>query len=48
MPISQLYIIFVQMGSLTIKVLHTPCHTTDHVCYYVTEGKRSSVLFSGW
>uniref|UniRef100_A0A2S2Q371 hydroxyacylglutathione hydrolase n=1 Tax=Sipha flava TaxID=143950 RepID=A0A2S2Q371_9HEMI len=35
-----------QLGSLNIKCLRTPCHTTGHVCYYVTAGKEG-VVFTG-
>lgn len=34
------------LGSLNIKCLLTPCHTTGHVCYYVNEGQES-VVFTG-
>jgi hydroxyacylglutathione hydrolase len=30
------------LGDLTIRVIHTPGHTTDHVCYHVED-----VLFTG-
>ena len=26
----------VKVGSLEVKCLFTPCHTTGHICYYVT------------
>ena len=38
------------LGSLTLKVLHTPGHTPEHVCYLVRGGKGSQepwALFSG-
>ena len=34
----------IQLGSLTIKCLCTPCHTTGHVCYYVEDNKKPSVF----
>lgn len=37
----------VQLGSLNIKCLRTPCHTTGHVCYYVNEG-QDDVVFTGY
>lgn len=36
----------IQLGSLNIKCLLTPCHTTGHVCYFVT-GEQDSVVFTG-
>jgi len=35
-----------QLGSLNIKCLRTPCHTTGHVCYYVSAGQEG-VVFTG-
>ncbi len=25
----------------------TPCHTTGHICYYVTSGKEDKAVFTG-
>lgn len=36
-----------QLGSLNIKCLRTPCHTTGHVCYYVNDG-QDDVVFTGY
>lgn len=37
-----------KLGSLTIKSLHTPCHTTGHICYYVTGPKaKHPIVFTG-
>lgn len=37
-----------KVGNLTVKSLHTPCHTSGHICYYVTTPKNdSSVVFTG-
>uniref|UniRef100_H0Z8S3 Hydroxyacylglutathione hydrolase, mitochondrial n=1 Tax=Taeniopygia guttata TaxID=59729 RepID=H0Z8S3_TAEGU len=38
-----------QVGSLSVKCLSTPCHTSGHICYYVTkpnssEAHRSSCM----
>uniref|UniRef100_H3DKX1 Hydroxyacylglutathione hydrolase n=1 Tax=Tetraodon nigroviridis TaxID=99883 RepID=H3DKX1_TETNG len=30
-----------KLGTLNIKCLFTPCHTTGHVCYYVTKDNSS-------
>ena len=27
-----------QLGKLSVKCLSTPCHTTGHICYFVTSG----------
>eukprot|EP00118_Oscarella_pearsei_P025227 m.307776 g.307776 ORF g.307776 m.307776 type:complete len:291 (+) comp42805_c0_seq1:16-888(+) len=37
-----------QVGSLSVKCLFTPCHTTGHICYHVTDNEdNSSVVFTG-
>lgn len=36
-----------QFGSLNIKCLRTPCHTTGHICYYVNQG-QDDVVFTGY
>lgn len=33
-----------QLGSLKINCIRTPCHTTDHICYYVRDGYESAVF----
>jgi len=35
-----------KFGSLTVKCLYTPCHTSDHMCYFVKDGD-TSIIFSG-
>ena len=39
------------IGSLAVKCLFTPCHTTGHICYYVTSkteaGAESKAVFTG-
>jgi len=37
----------IQLGSLTIKCLYTPCHTTGHVCYFVEDGDEIPSVFTG-
>ena len=38
----------IQLGSLNITCLETPCHTTGHICYFVeSEDKSSRVVFTG-
>lgn len=33
-----------KIGSLSIKSLHTPCHTQDSICYYVEDGQDKAVF----
>ena len=35
------------LGSVTIRALHTPGHTPEHVSYLVLEGGQPKALFSG-
>lgn len=34
----------VRVGGLTVRCLLTPCHTSGHVCYYVTQDKDKAVF----
>ncbi|XP_075035382.1 hydroxyacylglutathione hydrolase, mitochondrial isoform X1 [Mixophyes fleayi] len=38
-----------QVGSLNVKCLFTPCHTSGHICYYVTKPNSSEqpAVFTG-
>jgi len=37
-----------QIGNLNIKCYTTPCHTTGHICYYVTDSENDEkVVFTG-
>lgn len=37
-----------QVGGLTVRCLETPCHTSGHICYYVTsQDQASKVVFTG-
>lgn len=38
-----------QVGSLSVKCLSTPCHTSGHVCYFVSKPGSSepSAVFTG-
>ena len=37
-----------QLGSLNFKCFATPCHTTGHICYYVTDAQGGSkAVFTG-
>ena len=33
-----------RLGSLTVKFLLTPCHTTGHVCFYINDKTHPSVF----
>ena len=38
----------ISFGDLAIKVLFTPCHTTGHVCYYISdEASGEKAVFTG-
>lgn len=36
-----------KMGSLNVKCLFTPCHTSGHICYYVTGDSVDPAVFTG-
>ncbi|XP_063046826.1 hydroxyacylglutathione hydrolase, mitochondrial isoform X1 [Engraulis encrasicolus] len=38
-----------KVGSLNVRCLFTPCHTTGHICYYVTKDNSSEppAIFTG-
>ena len=36
-----------QVGSLTVESIHTPCHTQGHMCYLVSGPTGDPLLFSG-
>src|ERR1700730_1187577 len=36
-----------ELGSMTIRAIHTPGHTPDHKSYLLLEGNRPRALFSG-
>jgi len=35
------------VGAVTVRALHTPGHTPEHLSYLLTEGERPRALFSG-
>jgi len=35
------------IGSLNVECLATPCHTSGHVCYFVTDKENTSAVFTG-
>ena len=36
-----------QIGSLSVKCLSTPCHTSGHICYLVSDNGESKAIFTG-
>ena len=40
------FCIYVKVGSLNVRCLFTPCHTSGHICYYITgdEGEPNAVF----
>ncbi|XP_074596746.1 hydroxyacylglutathione hydrolase tenzing norgay isoform X2 [Brevipalpus obovatus] len=36
-----------KIGSLLVKCLFTPCHTSGHICYYVTSPQGDGAVFTG-
>ena len=38
-----------KIGSLDVTALHTPCHTQDHICYFVEDkAKDQRYVFTGY
>lgn len=35
------------LGSLTVRCLFTPCHTTGHICYYIDAPSGERAVFTG-
>ncbi|XP_012276116.1 hydroxyacylglutathione hydrolase, mitochondrial isoform X2 [Orussus abietinus] len=35
------------LGKLSVRCLATPCHTTGHICYYVSGNGEDPAVFSG-
>lgn len=36
-----------RIGDINVECLFTPCHTTGHICYYLTDQKGQSAVFTG-
>lgn len=36
-----------QIGNLKVSCLHTPCHTSGHICYFVESPKGEKAVFTG-
>lgn len=37
----------ISVGSLTVRCLFTPCHTTGHICYYIEAPNGDKAVFTG-
>lgn len=37
----------IKLGSLTIRCLFTPCHTSGHICYFLESPKGERAVFTG-
>ena len=35
-----------KIGDITVKNVHTPCHTQDSICYFMEDGDQR-VVFTG-
>jgi hydroxyacylglutathione hydrolase len=35
------------LGSIVIQCLHTPCHTTGHICYFMDDEDGEPAVFTG-
>lgn len=36
-----------QIGNINVECLFTPCHTSGHICYYLTDQNESPAVFTG-
>ncbi|XP_030763113.1 hydroxyacylglutathione hydrolase, mitochondrial [Sitophilus oryzae] len=36
-----------KIGEIDVECLFTPCHTTGHICYYLTDSTGQSAVFTG-
>ena len=36
-----------KIGNLSVQCLYTPCHTSGHICYYVTTPDQTKAVFTG-
>ncbi|KAL8286590.1 hypothetical protein RQP46_004607 [Phenoliferia psychrophenolica] len=47
-PVSLKHMDKFKLGSLDVTAVHTPCHTQDHICYYVHDtAKDTRGVFTG-
>ncbi|RKP18615.1 hydroxyacylglutathione hydrolase [Rozella allomycis CSF55] len=37
----------IKLATMTIKALHTPCHTKGHICYFVEQKGNAPMCFTG-
>ncbi|VDN55795.1 unnamed protein product [Dracunculus medinensis] len=35
------------VGNLKIECIHTPCHTSGHICYYTVDDNNQKAVFTG-
>lgn len=35
------------IGEINVECLYTPCHTTGHVCYYLSAPGQTPAVFTG-
>ncbi|XP_060523304.1 hydroxyacylglutathione hydrolase, mitochondrial [Cylas formicarius] len=35
------------IGEINVECIATPCHTSGHICYYLTDAKGQSAVFTG-
>lgn len=35
------------IGDINVECLFTPCHTTGHICYYLTVAEQTPAVFTG-
>lgn len=35
------------IGDINVECLFTPCHTTGHICYYLTAPGQTPAVFTG-
>lgn len=35
------------IGDINVECLYTPCHTTGHICYYLTAPGQPPAVFTG-
>lgn len=33
-----------KLGDISVKGIHTPCHTQDSICYYLEDGAEKAVF----
>lgn len=41
------YACLLKIGNMNVLCLATPCHTSTHICYFVTDSKGDKAVFTG-